>query len=65
MKNIIATFQHYIDSYKKYNNISAKVHDPVAGFYILRPDLFETKFLNVVVETESELCFGRTVIDIY
>lgn len=65
MANIITTFQRYLGSYNKFNSIDAKVHDPVTIFYLLRPDLFPSKHLNVVVETESELCFGRTIVDIY
>jgi len=43
----------------------APMHDPLVVFYLLRPDTFELKYYNVEVETESELCLGRTLIDIY
>ena len=31
--------------------------------HVLRPDLVRTEHLNVEVETESDLCRGRTVVD--
>ena len=43
----------------------APVHDAVAVAHVLRPDLVETKLRNVVVERESELCRGRTVVDVW
>jgi len=41
------------------------IHDAVALAYSFRPDLLETKELNVEVDTESELCRGRTVVDLW
>ena len=32
---------------------------------MLQPDLLETKHVNVRVDTESELCRGRTVADVW
>jgi inosine-uridine nucleoside N-ribohydrolase len=43
----------------------APVHDAVAVAYVLRPELLETKHRNVTVELESELCRGRTVVDLW
>lgn len=42
-------------------NINSKV--ALAVFYALHPELFITKPTYVVVECESALCYGRTVID--
>ena len=43
----------------------APIHDAVAIAHILRPGLMETKRRNVSVELESELCRGRTVVDLW
>ncbi len=43
----------------------APIHDAVALAQAFRPDLVRTKLLNVEVETESELCRGRTVVDLW
>jgi inosine-uridine nucleoside N-ribohydrolase len=41
------------------------IHDAVAVAHVVRSDLVETKHLNVEVDTESELCRGRTVVDLW
>jgi inosine-uridine nucleoside N-ribohydrolase len=41
------------------------IHDAVAVAHVLRPDLVGTKHLNVEIDTESELCRGRTVVDLW
>ena len=41
------------------------IHDAVALAYAFRPDLLETKELNVEIDTRSELCRGRTVVDVW
>ena len=41
------------------------LHDPVAIAYVINPSLFETKFLNVEIETNSSYCDGATVADIF
>ena len=41
------------------------VHDAVAVAHVLRPGLVETKQRNVEIECESELCRGRTVVDVW
>jgi inosine-uridine nucleoside N-ribohydrolase len=43
----------------------APIHDAVAVAHVLRPGLVETKVRNVAVERESELCRGRTVVDLW
>jgi len=43
----------------------APVHDAVAIAHVLRPGLVETLRRNVEVELESELCRGRTVVDLW
>jgi inosine-uridine nucleoside N-ribohydrolase len=41
----------------------APIHDAVAMAHVLRPGIVHTEYLNVEVETESDLCRGRTVVD--
>jgi inosine-uridine nucleoside N-ribohydrolase len=41
----------------------APIHDAVALAHVFRPDLVTTEYVNVEVETESELTRGRTVAD--
>ena len=41
------------------------IHDAVALAYAFRPDLIETRELNVEVDTTSDLCRGRTVVDVW
>jgi len=43
----------------------APIHDAVAVAHVLRPGLVETRLRNVEVERESELCRGRTVVDLW
>ena len=41
------------------------IHDAVAVAHVLRPGLVETQHLNVEIDVESELCRGRTVVDVW
>jgi inosine-uridine nucleoside N-ribohydrolase len=50
---------------KTYGFDGAPVHDAVALAHVLRPGLLETVERNVDVDTESELCRGRTVVDLW
>jgi inosine-uridine nucleoside N-ribohydrolase len=43
----------------------APIHDAVALASVVRPGLVETRYRNVEVELESELCRGRTVVDLW
>jgi inosine-uridine nucleoside N-ribohydrolase len=43
----------------------APIHDAVAVAHLLLPDLVETRHRNVEIELESELCRGRTVVDLW
>ena len=41
------------------------IHDAVAVAHVIDPTLLETRFLNVQVDCASELCRGRTVVDLW
>jgi inosine-uridine nucleoside N-ribohydrolase len=43
----------------------APIHDAVAVAEVVRPGIVETRHRNVEVELESELCRGRTVVDLW
>ena len=43
----------------------APVHDAVAVAQVIQPELLELKRLHVAVDTESTLCRGRTVVDLW
>jgi purine nucleosidase len=43
----------------------APIHDAVALAQVFRPELVRTERRNVEVELESELCRGRTVVDLW
>ena len=43
----------------------APIHDAVALAHVIRPGLVTTTECNVEVELESELCRGRTVVDLW
>ena len=47
----------------KYGTDGAPLHDPCVIAYLLDPDLFEGRHINVVIETSSELTVGMTVAD--
>jgi len=47
----------------KYGWEGAPLHDPCVIAYMLQPDLFQGRHINVTVETGSELTMGMTVAD--
>ena len=48
---------------QKYGSDGAPLHDPCVIAYLLRPELFEGRHINVEIETRSELTMGATVAD--
>ncbi|WP_422073627.1 nucleoside hydrolase [Tranquillimonas rosea] len=47
----------------KYGSEGAPLHDPCVTAYLLRPDLFSGREINVEIETVSDLTRGMTVAD--
>ena len=47
----------------KYGWPGAPLHDPCVIAYLLKPELFEGRQINVTIETASELTLGMTVAD--
>ena len=48
---------------EKYGSEGAPLHDPCVIAYLIRPDLFKGRHVNVMIETQSELTMGMTVAD--
>ena len=47
----------------KYGSDGAPLHDPSVIAYLIRPELFIGRRINVMIETQSELTLGATVAD--
>ncbi|MEP2845376.1 MAG: nucleoside hydrolase, partial [Alphaproteobacteria bacterium] len=48
---------------EKYGSEGAPLHDPCVTAYLINPDLFKGRQINVEIETVSELTMGMTVAD--
>ncbi|SDX98485.1 nucleoside hydrolase [Citreimonas salinaria] len=48
---------------EKYGSDGAPLHDPCVIGWLLRPDMFSGRHVNVEIETQSELTLGMTVAD--
>lgn len=48
---------------EKYGSDGGPLHDPCVIAYLLKPDLFTGRHINVEIETQSELTLGMTVAD--
>jgi len=48
-----------------YGFAGSPIHDAVAVAHVARPGLVETASRHVAIERESELCRGRTVVDLW
>ncbi|MCY4300313.1 MAG: nucleoside hydrolase [Aestuariivita sp.] len=47
----------------KYSSAGAPLHDPCVTAYLIRPEIFSGRFVNVEIETQSSLTLGMTVAD--
>ena len=48
---------------EKYGSEGAPLHDPCVTAYLIKPELFSGRHVNVEIETQSELTMGMTVAD--
>ncbi|OSQ50812.1 nucleoside hydrolase [Marivita geojedonensis] len=48
---------------EKYGSAGAPLHDPCVTAYLIKPELFTGRHINVEIETGSELTLGMTVAD--
>jgi purine nucleosidase len=61
----VAAFTDFFERFDKakYGSAGAPLHDPCVTAFLLRPDLFSGRHVNVEIETVSELTRGMTVAD--
>ena len=62
---VVASWTHFFERFDiaKYGSAGAPLHDPTVIAYLLQPDLFTGRHINVQIETQSELTLGMTVAD--
>jgi inosine-uridine nucleoside N-ribohydrolase len=48
---------------QRYRFDGAPIHDAMAVAHVIDPTLVETLLCNISIETQSQLCDGRTVVD--
>ena len=63
--DVVASWTHFFERFdkEKYGSEGAPLHDPTVIAYLLQPDLFTGRHINVEIETDSELTRGMTVAD--
>jgi purine nucleosidase len=61
LAEMLAFSEHF--DLEKYGWDGAPLHGPCVPAYMLRPDLFKGRHVNVMVETGSDLTLGMTVVD--
>ncbi|MEO9780314.1 MAG: nucleoside hydrolase [Sedimentitalea sp.] len=63
--NAVADMTDFFERFdrEKYGSEGAPLHDPCVTAYLIRPDLFSGRHVNVEIETQSELTLGMTVAD--
>ncbi len=61
----VAQMTDFFERYdkEKYGSDGAPLHDPCVTAYLIKPDLFKGRFVNVEIETQSDLTRGMTVAD--
>ncbi|EGC32708.1 hypothetical protein DICPUDRAFT_56928 [Dictyostelium purpureum] len=63
---IIELLLYFSDNYKLIFDFEhPPLHDPLAVAYLIDPSIFTSRLLRVDVETSSNLCLGRTVVDLF
>ena len=48
---------------QKYGTDGGPLHDPCVMAWLLKPELFQSRDVNVAIECESELTMGMTIVD--
>ncbi len=63
--NAVAAMTDFFERFdkEKYGSDGAPLHDPCVTAWLLAPDLFSGRHINVEIETGSELTRGMTVAD--
>jgi pyrimidine-specific ribonucleoside hydrolase len=59
-------YDFFVEYHRRtYGNEGAPIHDAVAVAQVLRPGIVKTLHRHVDVDCESQLCRGRTVVDLW
>ena len=59
-------YDFFVEYHRRtYGHEGAPIHDAVAVAYVARPELLGIAHRHVAVEVASELCRGRTVVDLW
>ena len=63
--NAVAEMTDFFERFdkEKYGSAGAPLHDPCVTAYLINPDLFTGRHINVEIETQSEVTMGMTVAD--
>lgn len=63
--DVVAGWTNFFERFdkEKYGSAGAPLHDPTVIAYLLQPDLFTGRHINVEIEIISELTRGMTVAD--
>jgi len=63
--DMVAAWTNFFERFdkEKYGSEGAPLHDPCVIAYLIRPDLFSGRHVNVEIETQSDLTLGMTVAD--
>ncbi|MGB0959950.1 MAG: nucleoside hydrolase [Halocynthiibacter sp.] len=61
----VAQMTEFFERYdrEKYGSLGAPLHDPCVTAYLIKPELFTGRHVNVEIETQSDLTRGMTVAD--
>jgi purine nucleosidase len=63
--NAVAKWTNFFERFdkEKYGSKGAPLHDPCVIAYLIEPNIFHGRYVNVEIETSSELTRGMTVAD--
>ena len=63
--DMVAAWTEFFERYdkEKYGSEGAPLHDPCVIAYLIAPDMFSGRYINVEIETGSALTRGMTVAD--
>ncbi|OWJ72629.1 nucleoside hydrolase [Haematobacter massiliensis] len=62
---MVAAWTNFFERFdkEKYGGEGAPLHDPCVIAWLIRPELFSGRFINVMIETKGEFTTGMTVAD--
>jgi inosine-uridine nucleoside N-ribohydrolase len=62
----VALMRYFAETYQRVFGFDAPaVHDPCAVAAVIDPSIVASRYINVAIDTASELSLGRTVCDVY